>query len=361
VAPPPLPQPDAAVAIADATPAIDAAAIPESGPAKPASIDLAFTGDLMFGGYFDDHYDPQYVETNDPLTDVLPLLTGDLVFGNFETTIARTLPNNGGPHDGPGNKRFVTIPERAGVIARRFHAVTLANNHALDNGPAGLVETPKILGELGIRFVGAAREAPLFRVETIEVKGRKLGIIAATAVLNRSPGKTGPQPPFADEAKLKAELLPIIAAARKDHDLVIVQLHWGYEYQDTPARWQIDAAHAFVDAGADAVIGHHPHVLQAIERYKSGVIAYSLGNFVFPNAKERVRDTGVLHLTFTGRCLSAIAFDPAFQIRQPITHPIRPTATQRAEVGKRLADLSKPLGTAWNVAGERFTASAACP
>jgi poly-gamma-glutamate capsule biosynthesis protein CapA/YwtB (metallophosphatase superfamily) len=356
--PPSPPVPDAAVAVTvDAATPIDALPV---APARAATLELAFVGDLMFGGYFDDHYDPQYVEKHDPLVDVAPLLSGDLVFGNFETTITRKLPNNGGPHDGSGNKRFVTIPERAAVIAKRFHAVTLANNHALDNATAGLVETPKILGELGIKYVGAAREAPRFRVETLEVKGWKLGFVAATAVTNRSPGKTGPQPPFADETKLKAELLPVIAAARKDHDLVIVQLHWGYEYQDAPARWQIDAAHAFVDAGADAVIGHHPHVLQGIERYKGGVIAYSLGNFVFPNAKERVRDTGVLHLTFAS-CLSAIAFDPAFQIRQPITHPIRPTASQRAEVGKRLAELSKPMKTTWDVSGERFTAPAACP
>lgn len=362
---PPTPTPDAALAKVPPTldagaPAVDA---PPAKPTRAASIEIAFTGDLMFGGYFDDHYDPQFVETNDPLTDVLPLLTGDLVFGNLETTIARTLPNNGGPHDGKGNKRFVTIPKRVAILQKRFHVVTLANNHQLDNGVAGLTDTPKILDELGIQYVGAAHDGPLFRVETLDVSGWKIGVIAATQQLNRSPIKNAPQVSYTTDTKLRADLVPLIEAARKTSDLVVVVVHWGYEYTDAPARWQIDTAHAFVDAGADAVIGHHPHVLQAIERYKAGVIAYSLGNFVFPNAKVRVRDAGVLHLGFKSSpaCLASIAFDPTFQIRQPITHPIRATGGNRTEVGKRLADLSKPLGTAWNVGGDRFTAPAACP
>jgi len=350
-------------------PAVDAAvATAPDAPTRPAkapSVELAFVGDLMFGGYFDDHYDPQLVELHDPLIEVAPLLSGDLVLGNLETTIARTLPNGGKAHDGKGHKRFVTIPARVAVLARdhRFGAVTLANNHELDNSAAGLVDTPAVLGELGIAYVGAAREAPRFRVETLDVKGWRVGFVAATAVLNRSPPRTGLQPPYAAEAAIEKELLPVITSARADHDLVIVVVHWGYEYTDAPARWQIAAAHAFVDAGADAVIGHHPHVLQAIERYRGGTIAYSLGNFVFPNAKERVRDTGVLHLTYRdgpSRCLAAIAFDPAFQIRPTITHPIPATGSQRAEVAKRLATLSAARATTWDVRGDRFTAPAAC-
>src|SRR5204862_3584747 len=121
---------------------------------------------------------------------------------------------------------------------------------------------------------------------------------------------------------LRNAVSPVVEAARANHELVVVQIHWGNEYEDAPLKYQIDAAHAFIDAGADAVIAHHPHVLQGIERYKGGVIAYSLGNFVFPNAKERVRDGGVLHLSFarTPACLSTVAFDPTFQIRSPITH-----------------------------------------
>ncbi len=360
-APAPAVTPDAALAVADA-----AAPVPAK-PARAAKLDLAFVGDLMFGGYFDDHYDPQFVEKHDPLVDIEAKLEADLTFGNFETTITRKLPNNGGPHDGKGNKRFVTLPERTTVLARngRFDAVTLANNHQLDNGVPGLVETPEILDELGIEYVGAARKdrANRFFVETLEVKGWKIGFIAATAQTNRAPLRDpGPHIAYVPAPALENQLVPVIEAARGSHDLLVVQIHWGQEYVDAPARWQIDTAHAFIDAGADAVIGHHAHVLQGIERYKGGVIAYSLGNFVFPNGKERIRNTGVLHLTYAGDkpCLDAIGFDPAVQIRTPITHPIPATGAARKEIATRLATLSKPFATTWDVTGDRFTTSAAC-
>lgn len=352
----------------DAAPVAVADAAPEPPkPARAARIDLAFVGDLMFGGYFDDHYDPQLVEKHDPLVDIEKHLVSDLTFGNFETTIARTLPSNGGPHDGKGNKRFVTLPIRAEVLARnkRFHAVTLANNHQLDNDKPGLVDTPKILDELGIKYVGAARPemANRFFVEPLDVKGWRVGFLAATTQTNRGQLKDGPFIAYVPAPAFKNQLVPVLEAARATHDLLIVQVHWGQEYQDAPARWQIDTAHAFIDAGADVVIGHHPHVLQGIERYKHGVIAYSLGNFVFPNGKERIRNTGVLHLGFAGDkpCLASIGFDPAVQVRQPITHPIPATGAARKEVATRLASLSKPFATEWNTTTDRFTAAAACP
>jgi len=366
---PPPPPPAAAPAPADAALAsADAPAAPPP-PAKAPRVELAFVGDLMFGGYFDDHYDPQVVEKHDPLVDIAPALAADLAFGNLETTITRKLPNNGGPHDGKGHKRFVTLPVRVAVLARdrRFHAVTLANNHQLDNDVPGLVETPQILDELGLRYVGAARAQrdQRFVVEPLDVKGWKVGFLAATAQTNRTPLRDpGPHIAYVPAPALKNQLVPVIEAARGAYDLIVVQLHWGQEYEDAPARWQIDTAHALIDAGADAVIGHHPHVLQGIERYKGGVIAYSLGNFVFPNGKERIRNTGVLHLGFAAGarpCLDAIGFDPAVQIRTPIMHPIPATGAAREEVATRLATLSKPMATRWDTSGPRFTAPAACP
>jgi hypothetical protein len=382
------PGPIAAPVIADAAPPADAAAIAlaDAAVADPARIELTFVGDLMFGGYFDDHYDPQFVEKHDPLVDVDHLLASDLAFGNLETTITRALPNKGGPHDGKGHKRFVTLPERVAVLARHhLKTVSLANNHQLDNDAKGLAETVEILGELGIAYVGASRaEQPAVRVETIAVKGWRVGFINASQQMNRGVPKGSIVPYLGDPAKLRAAIIPLVEGARRDHDLVFVVVHWGYEYQDVPARWQIDTARAFVDAGADAVIGHHPHVLQAIERYKDGVIAYSLGNFVFPNGKERIRETGVLRLGFAPgppvarsrqappvdapepgvrACTDLVVFHPAIQIRQPITHPVIPTKTQRDAMAKRLFGLSgaKPFSTTWKLEGERFVAAPACP
>lgn len=79
-------------------------------------------------------------------------------------------------------------------------------------------------------------------------------------------------------------------------DFVVVNLHWGNEKADTPDVWQVQLAHQIVDAGADAVIGHHPHVLQGIEKYKSGVIVYSMGNFVFGGNSRSSYTTGLFEI-----------------------------------------------------------------
>jgi len=361
-----------------ASPAPDAAAVPPAPPhagtpahaTRAARIELTFTGDINFGGYFDDHYDPQEVERYDPLVEVDALLQSDLIFSNLETTITRKLPNGGKSHDGKGNKRFVTIPERVAILPRHhITTVTLANNHQFDNSTQGLVETPAILSELGITSIGAARaQGPRFQVETIDVKGWQIGFIVATTELNLRPRRdAAPLIAFTEPKALTAELVPLITEARKHHDLVVVALHWGVQYEDAPQPWQIAAAHAFIDAGADAVIGHHPHVLQGIERYHQGVIAYSLGNFVFPNAKEPIRQTGVLRLGFTRQataaCLDLAAFHPAVQIRSPLTHPIPALAKLQTLVEQRLFQLSaaRPLATRWRVDNQRFVTDPGCP
>ncbi|MCZ6776397.1 MAG: CapA family protein, partial [Ignavibacteria bacterium] len=79
-------------------------------------------------------------------------------------------------------------------------------------------------------------------------------------------------------------------------DYIVVNVHWGTEKADTPGVWQIEFAHDMIDAGADAVIGHHPHVLQGIEHYKSGVIVYSLGNLIFGGNSRSSYDTGIFEI-----------------------------------------------------------------
>ena len=358
---------DAAAAV---TPGLVTPAPPPD-PVRAATIELAFTGDINVGGYYADHYDPQLVEVHDPLVEIDAALASDVTLANLETTITRTLPDHGQAHAGTGNQRFVTIPERIAILPRHhISTVTLANNHQFDNARAGLVETPVILAELGITSVGAARaDGPPLAVETIVHAGWRIGILAVTTKLNRRPA-AGARPAiaFAEPSTLAAALAPLVAAARVDHDLVLVEIHWGVQYAEAPEPWQISAAHALVDAGADAVIGHHPHVLQAIERYRGAVIAYSLGNFLFPNGTEPVRQTGVLHLTFAAgdavpACLAQVALDPAVTVRAPIYHPVPAVGADFATVRDRFLALSgaAPIGTTWRTDGSRFVTDAACP
>ena len=249
-----------------APPPRDASVPGDAGDATPdastraARIELTFTGDVMFGGYFEDVYGPLLSEVHDPLVEVASLLASDFALANLETTITRKLDL-----PGKGHKRFVTIKERVAPLVRHgIHAVTLANNHLYDNRARGLVETPALATELGLAVFGAARaEPPGVRVETAVVKGWRVGILSVTTRMNTRPRKGEPIAPFVEERKASAELAPLVTAARTDHDLVVVAIHWGNEYQDAPARWQVDTARALVDAGADAIIGHHVHVLQA--------------------------------------------------------------------------------------------------
>jgi poly-gamma-glutamate synthesis protein (capsule biosynthesis protein) len=351
---------------AAATPPADAApaAPPIDAPPPVAErIELTFMGDIIFGGRFNEKWFPMDVPKNDPLALVAPYFQSDLPLANLETTILDEIP------DVTGSKRFFATPDQLAILPRHgLTAVTIANNHVNDYDLPGLPMTLGHLADAGMTVVGAPRDDnDGFGVDTIDVKGWKIGVVAGTARLNRRQKKKDrPRIPFAFDEKLPPKIQPLVEQARADHDLVIVILHWGAEYTDIPMKWQIDAAHAFVDAGADAVIGHHAHVLQPIERYKHGVIAYSLGNFLFQNGEPKVRDTGVLRLGFSRAgdrpCLDLLAFHPAITRRQPYYHPEPVTGDEAEEVVERVTRLSKkkPFKTAWTVEGDRMVAPAAC-
>jgi poly-gamma-glutamate capsule biosynthesis protein CapA/YwtB (metallophosphatase superfamily) len=331
---------------------------------RAARIELTFMGDVMFGGTFNGRFVPQDAETHDPLADVATMVASDLPLANLETTVVKDIP----VARMKGNLRFAATPGQVATLPRHgIKTVTLANNHANDLDGAGVIETPPNLRELGITFIGGSVLAPpVFRAETIEVKGWKIGFVAATTKLNRPQKPGDPVVPLIDIAKLEATLLPVIKEARPRHDLVIVVLHWGTQYAEAPAPEQVAAARAFIDAGADAVVGHHPHILQAIERYKGGLIAYSLGNFVFQNAVPGQRDTGVLRLGFAraekAACLDLAAFQPAIMRGRPVHHPVPAVGEEFKAIARKVQKLSaaKPFGTAWKIEADRLTTAPGC-
>jgi poly-gamma-glutamate synthesis protein (capsule biosynthesis protein) len=152
-----------------------------------------------------------------------------------------------------------------------FGAVSLANNHIYDFGREGIASTVAALDAAGVASFGAPGRA---QVATTSIAGRELAFVA----FNEFMGEANPERAISD-----------IWKARKAADFVAVYAHWGEEYAAENA-YQRALAHRFIDAGADMVVGAHPHVIQGHEAYQGGHIYYSLGNFIFDQYwKEEVR------------------------------------------------------------------------
>ncbi len=308
---------------------------------------MTFVGDIIFGRYRADGYDPIPKGDGPVFEEIADTLRADLVIGNLETPLVRELPQ-----DSPIVSRYRFGADKAlaqHLVRGGFDAVSLANNHAYDMRKAGIEQTPQILAELGVTALGAGRfDASPFAVETLQRRGWRVGVVAVTTRSNISSLPGLPPLPLIRTNDMATTLAPLVEDARASHDLVVVLVHWGDEYAERPTYAQKKAAHAMVEAGADLVIGHHPHVLQGIERYGHGVIAYSLGNFLFENVKEIPRQTGVLRVRYDARgCLDAVVLHPAFVKSVPSKHPAPAVGFMGDKVKERVRTLGRPLDTRW--------------
>ena len=333
-----------------ASSAADRAPTPADAEPRPAFLDFVFVGDVVLGEYvFDGHRSfAGPLAPGDPFADVADLLAADLVVGNLESPVMHEIPAASPLRY--GHRFGASAPAVASLAAGGFDVMSLANNHANDLGREGLEQTPEVLRAVGITPVGEARHdgSPL-QVVTLEHRGWKIGLLSATTWLNHAPAPGDPKVAVVAVSRLRRTLVPLVEAARAEHDLVIVLLHWGRERRERPEPAQIHAAHALVDAGATLVIGHHPHVLQGIERYGDGLIAYSLGNFLFPAREEGFRDSAVLRVRAAmepARAVEATA-SPVRLERAPAHAPRPATSPWQREIRTRLQGLGKQLRTRW--------------
>lgn len=196
----------------------------------------------------------------------------DLVLGNFEGPIP--LRHIQTP---PGSTTFSFISETA-VMLKQNHigAVSLANNHTLDYGDASFLNTQQVLSQAGVQSFGHPRETSGAYVLTKEINGKRIALIGLNDVYL---------------VLSKQSAVDLIKETAKDPDLfVIVVAHWGDEYVLKNNRRQEELAHAFIDAGANLIIGAHPHVVENIEYYKHSLIFYSLGNFIFDQYAKNTRE-----------------------------------------------------------------------
>ncbi len=291
----------------------------------------------------------------------------------------------------PLTDRGAPWPGKAGRVVRSrpdlirtytmcgFDVVSLANNHVMNYGAEGLLQTIEMLDDAGIAHCGAgANLAAAHRPAVIARHGRRLSFLSFTSVFTpgfeaaedrpgmavvrvdtsyRIPKRLHEVPgsPLDMETRPNAEhlarALRDIGRAREEADAVIVSWHWGVSmgFQHL-IPYQVELAHAAIDAGADLVVGHHPHLVQPIELYKGKVIAYSLGQCGFDMASDRIADESIIvEVALTERGLGEVIVRPVVNAKQ------QPEILDR-EAGRStldwLARLSRPLGTVFEPRGE---------
>lgn len=251
-----------------------------------------------------------------PFKKVAPLLaSADLTVGNFEGVISAedSTSNNQGETSGFGPYRLVA-PGYATVQLQQagFDLLSLANNHSLDLGSHGLDETIDRLESVGVNSIGVGvNPESAYRGEIINVKGLRIAFLAIDAIPEPlSSGESGQQ--LQRATWNKDRVLATIRQLDPVSDAIIVLIHWGDEFELRAGLSQRQAASEMIVAGADAVIGSHPHVVQEtqiVERagqHKAGFVAYSLGNFVFDQFEENSQVGLALRLFIDAAGLKAV-------------------------------------------------------
>lgn len=255
--------PHGAVDISDMSQTVSRADV-ETQPAQPVTI--TFAGDMNFDRYIrtmasKNGYDKILVDLRDEMRLV------ECVFANLEGPITENRSHSEGSAFGSAaNYQFTFDPVVSDLLVdHNVCAVNLGNNHIGNFGDAGIRSTKSILREKGIIFVGDTGVADEKRYDVIERNGVRIGVVNINQFV-----------PGAHE-----HVREDLAAIQAFSDFIVVYTHWGVEYAQRSREMERTLAHELIDAGADVIIGSHPHVTQETEEYKGKKIYYSLGNFVF--------------------------------------------------------------------------------
>lgn len=296
------------------------------GEARGSAVTLAFGGDVHFEGVIRSRL------TSDPKTTFGPIASllrrADLAMVNLETAITT--------RGTPQSKSFTfRAPASAfqALEAAGVDVATMANNHGMDFGAAGLSDSIQAANQADFPVVGIGQDADqAFRPYKVTVKGQRIAIIGATQVLDdnlAAAWTAGEGKPGLASAYEVDRLLEAVRAARRAADTVIVNLHWGKELAPCPIERQRELAPKLVKAGADVVVGSHAHVLLGGGYLGPAYVDYGLGNFVFYARGGVAAQSGVLTLTVRGRAVTKSSWTPAV-ISGGIPIPIDGSAADQA-------------------------------
>ncbi|WP_052487578.1 CapA family protein [Gordoniibacillus kamchatkensis] len=301
-----------------------AAGAPGAGP----HVRMAFVGDVLLADTVEklllqNGYDYPYQNVKQLLSEP------DVTVANLETPVTE-----GGTKQ---SKEYVYRSSPLALPALKesgIDVVNMANNHIMDYGAAGMLDTMKYLDQNGIEHVGTGHNLeealkPVF----ITKQGIKIAFLGFSRVVPDNTWKASAKQPGVADTYNYTVPVETIRKTKEQADLVVVLAHWGTERKDTPDPVQTDLAHRYVDAGADLVVASHPHVLQGLEAYKGKWIAYSLGNFIFTtNDVAKTWETIVLQAECgkTGDCsLRAVPILTKWAKPEPMVEPAGSELLQR--------------------------------
>jgi gamma-polyglutamate biosynthesis protein CapA len=297
-----------------------------------AVLTAHFVGDMMLGRHVEEvtarygyDYLFRYVE---------PLFRqSNFVTGNFEHPVLQ-----GDESEYPATEKFIRIgapPESVEALKRNhFSNVTLANNHTMDFGVPGLRDTLETFEQADMPYVGAGRnESDAQEILYQEVNGLTIATLGFTDSYVQGFSAAGLRggvltiPTDFTNAEAVINMLTLIRRAKQNADLVLVHVHWGQEYDNSPHPRQVSIGRAFANAGADIIIGHHPHVLMSTEvyeheQYEDSIIFYSLGNFIFDQGWSRTRESAIAEYKLYPDGTARVEMIPMY-IREATPRPVQ--------------------------------------
>ncbi|MGF9980409.1 capsular polyglutamate synthetase PgsA [Bacillus subtilis] len=310
-------------------------------------LSASFVGDIMMGRYVEKVTEQkgadsifQYVE---------PIFrASDYVAGNFENPV--TYQKNYKQAD--KKIHLQTNKESVKVLKdMNFTVLNSANNHAMDYGVQGMKDTLGEFAKQNLDIVGAGYSLSdaKKKISYQKVNGVTIATLGFTDVSGKgfaakknTPGVLPADPEI---------FIPMISEAEKHADIVVVQSHWGQEYDNDPNDRQRQLARAMSDAGADIIVGHHPHVLEPIEVYNGTVIFYSLGNFVFDQGWTRTRDSALVQYHLKKNGTGRFEVTP-IDIHEATPAPVKKDSLKQKTI---IRELTKDSNFAWKVEDGKLT------
>jgi len=263
---------------------------PAAWAAGDGEVVLAFVGDVMPGPWLTRR------GTDHPWRHVAPLLrSADIAVGNLETAVG-----TGGAPVPDKQFHFRIRPDAlAGAAGAGVDVFSLANNHTGDYGPRLLTETVRLVRSAGIHPAGAGADAAeAYAPAILKAGGLSVALLAFSRVVPHESWVAAPFRPGVANGWDVAACLEAVRRAHTEADLVVVLVHWGTELEERPRAADVSFARQLQEHGAAVVVGHHPHVLQGLDFRGGKLVAYSLGNFLFPDSgKPLPRETAVLEVT----------------------------------------------------------------